>query len=93
MSAIELTWPNGAHARILESDGDRAVVESETAAAPGTPLTFNAAIGEATSAKIQIKVRGCKKIADEPVTFRIEGRFMNLSAALRGKLLERLGGN
>jgi hypothetical protein len=84
MSALELTWPNGIHATLVEVDGDKAVVESGAAAAPGTPLALMA---PRLGAQLQIKVRGCRKLSDEPLTFRIEGRFVNLSGAQRSALL------
>lgn len=93
MSGIAIEWERGGRARIVESDGAQVVVESEIAAAPGTPLAGRAlpeVAEDATPTRYEIKVRGCRKIADAPLRFRIEGRFVNLSAAERAQLLAQL---
>lgn len=88
MPNIELQWDRGGKAWLRESDGQRVLVHSDTAAAPGTPLSgmrADAAYG------VQIKVRSCRRIADDPIRYAIEGRFMNLSGQLREALLAELG--
>ncbi len=84
---IEVEWTRGGRGSICQSDGKHVAAESDTAAAPGTPLSGVASGG----VRYEIKVRSCKRISAEPPRYRIEGRFMNLSAAEREALLSLLG--
>ncbi len=85
---IEVTWTSGGRGVIVESDGKFVVTESDTAAAPGTPLAGTTSAE--TTTRYEIKVRGCKRISESPVRYRIDGRFMNLSAKDRQALLAQL---
>jgi len=73
-------------ARLLETDGQRAVVESTLPFAAGATLV---GIEPATGAEYRIKVRGGKRI--DATWFRIEGRFVSLTKAEREVLLAGLG--
>lgn len=89
MANIEVQWERGGTGWLVESDGHRVLVHSDTAAAPGTPLT-GTRLGH-DGELIQVKVRGCRRIAEAPIRYAIDGRFMNLSATLRQALLSELG--
>jgi hypothetical protein len=84
---IEVEWTRGGRGAIVASDGKLVTAESDTAAAPGTPLSGFATDG----VRYEVKVRSCKRISAEPTRYRIEGRFMNLSARDREALLSVLG--
>jgi hypothetical protein len=72
---------------LLTTDGQHVVVLSSVAKAPGTPfLVFGP-----NQERFEIKVRACRLAGDERGRFRIEGRFMNLSATGRQALLGALG--
>ena len=85
---IEVTWTRGGSGVIVETDGRFAVVESDTPAAPGTPL-----VGQTSSpeARYEIKVRSCRRLSEAPVRYRVDGRFVNLSGRQRQALLDELG--
>jgi hypothetical protein len=72
-------------ARLLETDGQRVVVESTLAFAAGATLI---GVELVTSTEYRIKVRGGRRIDD--TWFRIEGRFVGLTKAERERLLEEL---
>lgn len=72
-------------ARLLESDGHRAVVQSTLPFAAGSTLL---AVDPARQTQYQIKVRGGRRIDDR--WFRIEGRFVTLTKAEREHLLAQL---
>jgi hypothetical protein len=80
---IELGFPTGDSALVLETNGDFVTLLSSRAAPPGTPL-----IGEFEGRSYRVKVRGCRKTEEDPAhPFRIEGRFQNLSRAQRDRIL------
>lgn len=70
-------------ARLVETDGQHAVVESTLPFAAGATLV---GIDAATGAEYRIKVRGGKRI--DATWFRIEGRFVSLTKAEREVMLE-----
>ena len=72
-------------ARLVESDGHHAVVESTLPFAAGSTLV---GIDPATSAEYRVKVRGGRRI--DATWFRIEGRFVSLTKAERERLLAAL---
>lgn len=72
-------------ARLVESDGQRAVVESTLPFAAGATLVGTDA---ATGTEYRVKVRGGKRIDER--WFRIEGRFVSLTKAEREELLAAL---
>jgi hypothetical protein len=73
-------------ARLVETDGQRAVVESTLPFAAGATLV---GIDPATGTEYRVKVRGGKRI--DATWFRIEGRFVSLTKAERELLLAALG--
>lgn len=75
-------------ARLVETDGHRAVVESTLPFAAGATLV---GVDAATGAEYRVKVRGGKRIDD--TWFRIEGRFVSLTKAEREALLAALARN
>jgi hypothetical protein len=75
-------------ARLVETDGQRAVVESTLPFAAGATLV---GVDAATGTEYRVKVRGGKRIDD--TWFRIEGRFVSLTKAEREVLLAALGAN
>lgn len=72
-------------ARLVESDGQRAIVESTLPFAAGATLI---GIDLATGGEYRIKVRGGRRIDD--TWFRIEGRFVSLTKAERDAVLAAL---
>lgn len=73
-------------ARLVETDGHHAVVESTLPFAAGATLI---AVDPATTTEYRIKVRGGKRV--DATWFRIEGRFVSLTKAERELLLAALG--
>jgi hypothetical protein len=72
-------------ARVVETDGQRAVVESTLPFAAGATLV---GVDPATGSEYRIKVRGGRRIDD--TWFRIEGRFVSLTKPERERLLASL---
>lgn len=72
-------------ARLLETDGHRAVVQSTLPFAAGATLL---AVDPASQTQYQLKVRGGRRIDER--WFRIEGRFVSLTKAERERLLAEL---
>lgn len=72
-------------ARLVETDGLHAVVESTLPFAAGATLV---GVDAVTGSEYRIKVRGGKRIDD--TWFRIEGRFVSLTKAEREVLLAGL---
>jgi hypothetical protein len=69
-------------ARLVETDGQRAVVESTLPFAAGATLI---GVDLTTGSEYRIKVRGGRRIDD--TWFRIEGRFVSLTKAERDVVL------
>jgi hypothetical protein len=67
-------------ALLVESDGERVVLSMEMPSPPGATL-HGALVGE--SLACTVKVLRCRR---EATTFRVEGRFVNLSRALRQRV-------
>lgn len=80
---LSLSWVDGGGAEVVETDGQRVVVLSTRAAAPGQPLTARAALASAT--EVRIKVQGCRREADG--RFRIQGRWLDLTRAMREEIV------
>jgi hypothetical protein len=80
----ELALPGGGSALVLETDGERVTLLAPAASPPGSSLS---ATYEGTS--VTIKVRGSRKVEPDEAgrCFRVEGRFVSLSRALRLALL------
>ncbi len=72
-------------ARLVETDGHRAVVESTLPFAAGATLI---GVDGVTHTEYRVKVRGGRRI--DETWFRIEGRFVSLTKAERERLLAEL---
>jgi hypothetical protein len=73
-------------ARVVETDGQRAVLESTQPFPAGATL-----IGQSTSGvEYRVKVRGGRRI--DARWFRIEGRFVSLTKPQREEILAQLPG-
>jgi hypothetical protein len=72
-------------ARLVETDGQRAIVESTLPFAAGATLI---ALEPSTSTEYRVKVRGGRRI--DETWFRIEGRFVSLTKTERERLLAAL---
>jgi hypothetical protein len=72
-------------ARLVETDGQRAVVESTLPFAAGATLIL---VDPATNVEYRIKVRGGRRI--DGTWFRLEGRFVSLTKTERERLLASL---
>ena len=82
-----LGLPDGHSAELLETDGQRVCLLSPHPSPTGSVVRAILSEGEPP---VQIKVRGCHRIAEGTDTgpqFRIEGRFVNLSRKQRAQLL------
>jgi hypothetical protein len=78
---VALVLANGGAASIVENDGDHVTVRSSMASPPGSTLAL-----EQRELTVQVKVRGCKRIDDSALPFRIEGRLVSLTRAGREQL-------
>lgn len=83
MPAIPFTWPKGETGALCALDGERIEVVSQRPEAPGSRPAFRLADG----AEVRIKVHGCKREGD---LFRIEGRVIDLTRAVRARVLAEL---
>ena len=78
---VALTLANGGPAAIVENQGDHVTVRSSVPSPPGSTLAlFQQALS------VQVKVRGCKRVAEGELPFRIEGRLVSLTRAGREQL-------
>ncbi|HYP74615.1 MAG TPA: hypothetical protein VER12_01595 [Polyangiaceae bacterium] len=78
---VALTIVRGGDAAIVENAGDYVVVRSSVASPPGSTLSLKH--GELA---VQVKVRGCKRLAESQLPFRIEGRLVSFTRAAREAL-------
>jgi len=78
---VALTLANGGAAAIVENQGDHVTVRSSIASPPGSTLTMNQ-----QGLTVLVKVRGCKRLDDSALPFRIEGRLVSLTRAGREQL-------
>lgn len=75
---VPLTIAGGGQAAIVENQGDYVVVRASVASPPGSTLSM--AFGDLA---VQVKVRGCKRLAESQLPFRIEGRLVSFTRAAR----------
>jgi hypothetical protein len=75
---VPLTIAVGGEAAIVENQGDHVVVRSSQASPPGSTLNL-----DHQGLAIQVKVRGCKRVEDGPLPFRIEGRLVSFTRVAR----------
>ncbi|HEX3773860.1 MAG TPA: hypothetical protein VHV51_05300 [Polyangiaceae bacterium] len=80
-SQVALRLASGGPAAIVENSGDHVTLRSSKASPPGSTLAL-----EHAGLALQIKVRGCKRVDDSEMPFRIEGRFVSLTRAAREQL-------
>lgn len=78
---VKLSLATGGDAAIVENNGDHVTVRSSAASPPGSTLAL---VHEGLN--VQVKVRGCKRLAEPELPFRIEGRLVSLTRAGREQL-------
>lgn len=78
---VPLTIESGGEAAIVENQGDHVTVRSSVASPPGSTLSMRH--GELS---VQVKVRGCKRVSEDRLPFRIEGRLVSFTRAAREAL-------
>jgi hypothetical protein len=78
---VPLSIAAGGEAAIVENQGDHVVVRSSVASPPGSTLSMRS--GELV---VLVKVRGCKRLAESQLPFRIEGRLVSFTRAARDAL-------
>lgn len=78
---VALSIDNGGNAAIVENRGDHVTVRSSVASPPGSTLSMKH--GEFL---VLVKVRGCKKLYENELPFRIEGRLVSFTRAAREAL-------
>jgi hypothetical protein len=83
---VELELERGGRALVLETDGERVTLLAPEASPPGSTV-----VARLEGAPVSVKVRGCRRGETDETgrAFRIEGRFVSLSRALREKLSGR----
>ena len=84
---VPLSIAAGGEAAIVENQGDHVVVRSSVASPPGS--TLNLRHGELP---VLVKVRGCKRLAEDQLPFRIEGRLVSFTRAAREALFGQTAG-
>jgi hypothetical protein len=80
---MEFALEDGSRASILESDGERVVLSAERAAPPGATLKLRVS---AEAESYDVKVRSCRREGEAEPSFRIEGRWVNLTRAQRERV-------
>jgi hypothetical protein len=84
MAPLSLRWRGSGRAEALAFGRDELAVRSTVAAAPGTPLEGELEVPGGDPLPLTVKVRRCRR---EPEgTFRIEGRLISPTRALREAL-------
>jgi hypothetical protein len=86
--SIVLRFLDGGEAVVVETDGERLVVMSTRAAAPGQPLSAQSDLQ--SSSRVRLKVQGCRREPDG--RFRIHGRWLDLTRATREEIVARFAG-
>ncbi len=78
---VPLELAAGGSAAIVENNGDHVTVRSSAPSPPGSTLAL---VHQGLA--VQVKVRGCKRLAEAELPFRIEGRLVSLTRAGREQL-------
>ena len=78
----------GGEARVVESDGEWAVIEATQAFPIGATVR---GVEVETGTEYRVKVRGGKKLRD--ACYRVEGRFVGMTREERDRLLASLAGS
>lgn len=71
-------------AELVETDGEVVLLSATRSSPPGSILTGT---DEVTGVAYKIKVRACRREAEGKAAFRIEGRFVDLTRAMREVLM------
>jgi hypothetical protein len=79
---VAIVLHQGGIAHLLQTDGDKTVVQSPLASPPGSTLAGRV---EGQAAEFQLKVKNCRREGDG---FRIEGRLRNATKDLKERLLQ-----
>lgn len=80
---MKLDWERGGSAVFLTlAEPDKVTLSSSVAAAPGTPLVGTNSAG----VRYSVKVRTCRKLSQEPLSYWLEGRLFNVTRAMREQL-------
>jgi hypothetical protein len=74
-------------ATLIEMLGDNATLRCDFSAPPGAPIT---GLLMSCNQMIQLKVRDCTRVPNQPDQFMLRGRWMNLSRGARDALLGSL---
>jgi hypothetical protein len=75
---VPLSIVNGGEAAIVENQGDHVTVRSSVASPPGSTLSMKHG-----DFSVLVKVRGCKRLGENELPFRIEGRLVSFTRAAR----------
>ena len=78
---VALTLASGGAAAIVENQGDHVALRSSLPSPPGSTLALNH-----QELSVLVKVRGCKRVDDSALPFRIEGRLVSFTRAAREQL-------
>ena len=78
---VALTLASGGAAAIIENQGDYVTVRSSAPSPPGSTLAL-----VHQELAVLVKVRGCKRLDDSELPFRIEGRLVSFTRAARERL-------
>ena len=78
---VPLQLAAGGPATIVENNGDHVTVRSSVASPPGSTLAL---VHQGLA--VNVKVRGCKRLDEAELPFRIEGRLVSLTRAGREQL-------
>ncbi|MEO8901598.1 MAG: hypothetical protein ABI627_08735 [Polyangiaceae bacterium] len=82
---VRLLLAAGGDAAIVENQGDHVTVRSSMASPPGSTLAL-VHTHDQERLNLQVKVRGCKRLDEPELPFRIEGRLVSLTRAGRERL-------
>lgn len=99
MSALDVTWPGGAGARIVKLEDDRVSLLTARAFAPGSRP--EGTLADATA--VRVKTARCRRATEEEragvvlsggpdpgVVYLLEGRLLDASRALRDRITSDL---
>jgi hypothetical protein len=78
---VALTLASGGPAAIVENQGDHVTVRSSAPSPPGSTLSL---VHEGQP--VLVKVRGCKRLDESELPFRIEGRLVSFTRTARERL-------
>jgi len=79
--SVPLRVTRGGEAAIVENKADFVTLRSSVPSPPGSTLDL-----AFEDLPVQVKVRGCKRVEEGPLPFRIEGRLVSLTRAARERI-------